>query len=134
MAASGRITYQEMLNPLFLHPSDNATSIQVEKLQGSADFRSWSRSIEINLASKRKLGFVNGTITRSIDDEAKAEMWDVYNNMVIAWLTYNISPSIKRSIMYMTNASDIWKNLEMRFALTNGSRKYKISKDLYEVK
>ncbi|XP_074352864.1 uncharacterized protein LOC141692016 [Apium graveolens] len=134
MAASGRITYQEMLNHLFLHPSDNATSIQVEKLQGSADFRSWSRSMEINLASKRKLGFVNGTITRSTDDEAKAEMWDVCNNMVIAWLTSNVSPSIKRSIMYMTNASDIWKNLETRFALTDGSRKYKISKDLYEVK
>ena len=34
----------------------------------------------------------------------------------------------------MIIASDIWKNLEKRFALTNCSRKYKIFKDLYEVK
>lgn len=54
--------------------------------------------------------------------------------MVIAWLTSNVSPTIRQSIMYMSNASDIWKNLEKRFALTNGSRKYKISKDLYEIK
>lgn len=36
--------------------------------------------------------------------------------------------------MFMTNVCDIWKNLEKRFALTNGSRKYKICKYLYKVK
>lgn len=36
--------------------------------------------------------------------------------------------------MYMTSAKDIWVNLEKRFALTNGSRKYKLCKDLYALK
>ncbi|KAK1386685.1 hypothetical protein POM88_014863 [Heracleum sosnowskyi] len=34
----------------------------------------------------------------------------------------------------MTYAHDIWLNLNKRFPLTNGSRKYKLSKDLYEIK
>lgn len=34
----------------------------------------------------------------------------------------------------MTKTFDIWKNLEKLFSLTNGSCKYKICKDLYEVK
>lgn len=36
--------------------------------------------------------------------------------------------------MYMSSARDIWLNLEKRFALTNGSRKYKLNKEVYETK
>lgn len=54
--------------------------------------------------------------------------------MVIAWLTHNLSPTIKKSVMFMKSAKDIWDNLERRFSLTNGSRKYKLSKELYETK
>ncbi|XP_074336445.1 uncharacterized protein LOC141673590 [Apium graveolens] len=131
---SGQMTFQEMLNPLFLHPSNNPNSIVVDKIQGSADYRSWCRSMEINLASKRKLGFVTGTVSRPTDDEVKADMWDTCNHMVIAWITHNVSPLIKKSVMYMTSAHAIWKNLETRFALTNGSRKYRLNKDLYDVR
>lgn len=133
--ANNRITYQDMLNPLFLHPYDGATSIQVEKLQGSSDYRAWKRSMEIGLSSKRKLGFVRGTVpVLDDDDPTKAELWETCDNMVISWITSNVSPTIRKSVLYMSTSREIWANLEQRFSLTNGSRKYKLNKDLYDTK
>ena len=132
--AGTRFTFADMQNPLFLHPSDGPTSIVVSKLQGSDDYRTWRRSMEIQLASKRKLGFVTGTVTRSLTYVTDGEQWDTCNNLVISWLHNNISDSIKQSILFVDFASVVWKLLEQRFQLTNGSRKYKLSKDLFSVK
>ncbi|XP_074336319.1 uncharacterized protein LOC141673467 [Apium graveolens] len=134
MATRGRFTFADMQNPLFLHPSNGPTSISVAKLEGATNYRSWKRSFQIQLSSKRKLGFVDGTVQRSTDDEALVVQWDTCNNLVISWIHNNVSETIKKSILFISSASEIWAQLEKRFALTNGSRKYKISKDLYELK
>ena len=79
----------EVNNPLYLHPSDGSNSICVEKLQGSGNYQSWKRSLEISLASKQKLGFVTGTVKRHNTDNMKQEAWDTCNNMVISWIIGN---------------------------------------------
>ncbi|XP_048497621.1 uncharacterized protein LOC125496250 [Beta vulgaris subsp. vulgaris] len=121
-------------SPLYLHPSDGSNSITVEKLQGSPNYRSWKRSLEIGLASKRKLGFVTGTVKRDPSEAVKQEAWDTCNSMVISWIIGNVSESIKKSIMFLSSSAEMWKQLEKRYEVTNGSRKYKLSKQLYETK
>ncbi|XP_071727129.1 uncharacterized protein [Rutidosis leptorrhynchoides] len=124
---------QLVQNPLFLHPSDGPGSLSIqEKLTGAQNYRSWRRSMEISLLTKRKIGFVTGTIVRSENDPVKAEAWDTCNNMVISWIMNSVSESIVKSIMFVGTASEIWTQLEKRFALSNGSRKYKLHKDRYE--
>uniref|UniRef100_A0A803KVP7 Uncharacterized protein n=1 Tax=Chenopodium quinoa TaxID=63459 RepID=A0A803KVP7_CHEQI len=92
---------------LYLHPNDGSYSISVDKLTGASDYRSWRRSMEIALTSKKKIGFVLGTVIRSTyaADAVKADQWDTCNSM-----------------------------LENRFSMANGSRKYKLNKDLYQLK
>lgn len=53
--------------------------------------------------------------------------------MVIFWLHNSISDSIKKSILFVSSASEIWKLLETRFQLNNGSRKYKLVRDLFRL-
>ncbi|PWA82226.1 hypothetical protein CTI12_AA171670 [Artemisia annua] len=46
----------------------------------------------------------------------------------------SVSESIAKSIMFVGTASEIWLQLERRFSLSDGSRKYKLNKDTYEIK
>lgn len=41
----------------------------IEKLQNSSNYRTWKRSMELTLASKRKLGFVTGSVKKDIGDD-----------------------------------------------------------------
>nr|GFA02607.1 serine carboxypeptidase S28 family protein [Tanacetum cinerariifolium] len=92
-------------NPFYLHPSDVPSSLTVhEKLIGAQNYRPWRREIEIGLSTKRKLGFVKGTVVRLPTDANLQDLWDTCNNM-----------------------------LERRFSLSDGSRKYKLNKDTYEI-
>lgn len=133
MNGNGRFNFVDMQNPLFLHPSDGPLSISVAKLQGVSDYRSWRRSFEIQLSSKRKLGFVNGSVTRNDADETQGQQWDTCNDLVISWIHGNVSENIKRSILFINSAHEIWKQLERRFQLSNGARKYKLNKELFTI-
>lgn len=134
MAITSKFSFVDMQNPLFLHPSDGPLSISVTKLQGAFDYRTWRRSMEIQLASKRKLGFVEGREIKSATDTTEALQWETCNNMVISWLHNNVCDSIKQSVLFVNYALEIWKLLEKRFQLSNGSKKYKLSRDLYSLK
>jgi len=90
--------------------------------------------MEMYLSTKHKLVFVLGTFPQPQDDHLKAAQWEACNNLVICWIMNSISQTIGKSILYVKSASEIWKHLQRRFSLSNGSRKYKLNKDIYALK
>ncbi|XP_074327323.1 uncharacterized protein LOC141665244 [Apium graveolens] len=107
MASGSKFSFSDMQNPLFLHPSDNPLSISVTKLQGSDDYLSWKRSMEIQLSSKRKLGFVHGTEIRSATDQTEVVQWDMCNSMA-----YGMKQNGSTIVDYFTSLSSEWEELE----------------------
>ena len=85
-------------------------------------------------ATKLKLSFVQGTFPRPHDDPIKDDMWDTCNSMVIAWVQNSVSESVGKFILFLDYAREMWTELKQRFCLSNGSRKYRINKEIYEVK
>ena len=131
-------------NPLYVHPSDGPRSLPIQdKLVGAQNYRSWKRSKEIGLSTKRKLGFVKGTIPRppntpippatAADQAVLVETWETCNNLVSSWIMSFVNDSIAKSVMFIGSANEIWSQLETRFFLSNGSRKYKLTKDTFEI-
>jgi len=45
-----------------------------------------------------------------------------------------VSETIARSILYEQSAREVWIQLERRFCLSNGSRKYSLNKEVYSMK
>ncbi|KAL2931397.1 Protein translocase subunit SecA [Bienertia sinuspersici] len=121
-------------NPIYIHPFDGPTSVVVEKLEVASNYRAWRRDMELSLAAKRKLGFVIGGVRKDISNVAKKEAWDTCNSMVITWILRNVSETIKKSVMFMNSVQQIWSQLEQRFLVTNGARKYSLDRQMYSTK
>ena len=83
---------------------------------------------------KRKIGLITGVVKRDTTDATKQDAWDTCNSMVISWILANVSESIRKSILFVDNAAEIWRLLEQRLTVSNGSRKYKLNKEIYELK
>ena len=69
----------------------------------------------IALIAKNKIGFVNGTIDKPEDDDHLLAFWFRYNNMVMSWILNAVTKDIADSIMYISNACDMWNDLHERF-------------------
>nr|GEU62137.1 hypothetical protein CTI12_AA183640 [Tanacetum cinerariifolium] len=73
------------------------------------------------------------TVVKSHIDVNLAELWDTCNNNVISWIMGSVSESIARSIMCIGTIFEMWKQLDMRFSVSDGSRKYRLNKDTYGI-
>lgn len=56
-----------------------------------------------------KIGFLISETTDSFDmKSSEMTQWRIDNTLVSSWLNNDMSPSIKRTFMYLPTAKDIW--------------------------
>jgi len=118
-------------NPYFLHSSDHVGLVLVfDCLSSSAEFHSWRRFVRMALNVRNKLRFIDGTIPKSPETHRDAGSWSRCNDMVATWLMNSVSKKIAQSLLFMSTAESIWKNLLARFKQDDASRVYEIEQHL----
>ncbi|XP_075097856.1 uncharacterized protein LOC142175175 [Nicotiana tabacum] len=104
--SADKITYT---HPLFMNPGDIPGMILIlVKLTGSENYGMWSKSMQIALMAKRKLGFVTGTCKRESFEAELHEQWDTCNATVLSWIMNTISVDLLSGIVYASDSYADW--------------------------
>ena len=126
-----RSTIDQYENPFFLHNNDHAgLQLVTDRLSSGADFHSWKRSVRMALNVRNKLGFIDGTIPKPPDESRTSGSWSRCNDMVATWLMNSVDKKIGQSLLFMSTAESIWKNLLTRFKQDDAPRVYEIEQRL----
>lgn len=80
------------------------------KITGEENCYAWSNSMQLSLTSRKKLGFVHGTIKNPAVSSGST-----VNGLVLSWIINSIIPEIGVSIMHAGSAREAWQELEERY-------------------
>ncbi|XP_068466534.1 uncharacterized protein [Phaseolus vulgaris] len=107
---------QDLSSPYHVSSSDNPSVLIVPIILDGPNYHHWSRSFQISLISKNKIGFIDGTIEAPNRTKSLFPTWQRANMLVVLWILKAVSQSIAQSIICMDNAFDIWNDLKERFS------------------
>ena len=114
-------------NPYFLSLSENPGNILVtQPLLRMRNYQSWSRAMILAFTAKKKIGFVNGKITKPDMDSPLYEDWESYNTMVLSWMINSMHVDVSSSIIYCEIAREMWIELQNQFSQGNGPKIYNL--------
>ncbi|XP_019227852.1 PREDICTED: uncharacterized protein LOC109209120 [Nicotiana attenuata] len=115
-------------SPFYMHPSDNSGIALVPVPFDGFGYRSWRRGMMRALSVKNKLGFINGDCKRPDPDSSSYRLWERCDDMVTLWILNSLEKEIADSVEYVTDAIELWKDLEDQHDQTNGTKLYQIQK------
>ncbi|XP_018856817.2 uncharacterized protein LOC109019046 [Juglans regia] len=117
-------------SPYFLNPNDGPGTLLTNHLLTADNYHSWARTIRRSLRIKKKLGFIDGTISQPSASSNLLESWLQCNDMVVTWIQNAMSLEIKNSVVYVETALALWLELEQRFAQNNGPWLYELKQSI----
>ncbi|XP_048495171.2 uncharacterized protein LOC125495015 [Beta vulgaris subsp. vulgaris] len=120
-------------DPYYLSSADNHT-MQVGTLMFTGgNYLNWSRSAKMGLASKNKMGFINGKLSKPSTDSPDYFKWDRNDNMIRCWILKSLKESIAASLMNVKSAKDLWEEIAERYAQSNAPQIYQLKKKLSDL-
>ncbi|XP_074282565.1 uncharacterized protein LOC141607107 [Silene latifolia] len=121
------------LSPFYLGSHD-IPSIKISSISLThSNYEDWSRDIRMSLKSRRKFGFCDGTIKKPTEENLLAQ-WEVVHCTIVRWIRNMIDPSVISSVPFVEDAAVLWRDLEERFAVVDGTSIHSLKTDLANCK
>ena len=121
-------------NPYFLNSNENPGNILVtQPLLGMRNYHSWSQATVLALTAKKKIGFMNGKISKPEDDSPLYEDWESCNTMVLSWLINSMHVDVSSNIMYCETAREMWLELKRLYSQGNGPKVYNLQREISHI-
>lgn len=92
------------------------------KLRGTKNYEEWSKSVRRALISKRKFGFVDGTIAEPTTNPDRLADWIAVHSMLVSWITNTLEESLRSTVGDFDDAGELWRHLKKRFCVVSGTR------------
>lgn len=124
-------------------PIDNS-KITTIILSGNKDYISWSRSIQIGLSGRGKLGFIDGTLKKpkvakpaepNEEETKKITEWQTTDHMVMSMLINTMEPQIACLCMLLNSSKAVWDKVKKLYGQQqNFAHIFNLKQELSQIK
>lgn len=117
MIANSAITSVIDINHLYYFSNSYRLGLSlVSDVLKDQNYQQWSRFVKIALSAKLKLGFIDQTEAKSAANLPLLNLWMRSNILVILWILNSLSSYIRKNIINISIAKQIWDDLASRYA------------------
>ncbi|XP_074270985.1 uncharacterized protein LOC141594899 [Silene latifolia] len=118
-------------SPSFVHIEHPVHSISPISFNDN-NYDDWSRSFQLALMAKGKLGYIDGTIVyvKPSPTSDTFASWQAANALVTMWIFNTIESSLRRQISLRPEAKLVWSDIKNRFCHINEARIYQLQAEL----
>lgn len=85
------------------------------------------------LSVKSKTGFINEKIVKPDSTDSSFAHWERCDDMVTSWILNSLSPNLRYGLQHVSNARELWEELEDRYDQTSCCKLYQLQKEIKDL-
>ena len=118
------------ISPYDLSANNNPGAVISQPPLTGLNYDEWAINLRMALSSRKKFGFLDGSIPKPAADSPYLEDWVANNHLLVGWIKQTIDSKIRSSMSTREIAKDLWDIIKKRFPLKSGERLQQLSNSL----
>lgn len=105
---------RKTISPYDLTSGDNPGAVISHPLLNGNNYEEWAINLRMAISSRKKFGFLDGSIPKPAADSTYLENWAANNHLLVGWIRQTIEPKLRSTISTREVAKDLWHIIKKR--------------------